>query len=55
MADELHTTGERTPDPEPVAGTHADVAVIGGGVAGLRAALSTTPLVPSPAVGSATT
>src|SRR3712207_2560984 len=39
MTDELHTTGERTPDPETAAGTHADVAIIGGGVAGLSAAL----------------
>ena len=55
MTDELHATGERTPDAELVAGTHADVALIGGGVAGLRVALSTAPLVASPAVGSATT
>ena len=39
MTDELHTTGERTPDAEPAAGTPADVAIIGGGVAGLSAAL----------------
>ncbi|MGH2352250.1 MAG: NAD(P)/FAD-dependent oxidoreductase, partial [Chloroflexota bacterium] len=39
MTDELHTTGERTRDSEWAAGTHVDVAIIGGGVAGLSAAL----------------
>lgn len=39
MTDELHTTGEHTPEAGPAAGTHADVAIIGGGVAGLSAAL----------------
>ncbi|MBI3971841.1 MAG: NAD(P)/FAD-dependent oxidoreductase [Chloroflexi bacterium] len=37
--DELHTTGEHTSAAEPKAGTHTEVAIIGGGVAGLSAAL----------------
>jgi thioredoxin reductase len=38
-ADELHTRGRSRPDPEQTAVTDADVAIIGGGVAGLSAAL----------------
>ena len=37
--DDLHAAGGRRPGAGPAAEAHADVAIIGGGVAGLSAAL----------------